>query len=185
METTFLDGIDTQRLNNKFETTNSNVQSFQGICERVVEYYTNDLDNLMLQIRENVVDVDDVDTNTIERYFLKLTNHLYFMGVQVETLGVYDDLSEIAAKEEYNKTFIDSQGIAPSDLKSKVTVAERQAIAEESAKYGFTVNSIYNRAYKIIKFKIESAQEMVKTLSKVLSKRMTEMQLDITNKGRI
>lgn len=185
METTFLDGIDTQRLNDKFETTDSNVQSFQDICERVVGYYSNDLDELMLSIKRDVIEVDEVDTSTLEKYFLRLTNHLYFMGVQVETLGVYDDLSEISAKEEYNTTFIDSQGLAPSDGKSKITVAERQAIAEESSKYGFTVNSIYNRAYKIIKFKIESAQEMVKTLSKVLSKRMVETQLELTNKGRV
>ena len=185
METTFLDNIDKERLHQKFETTDNNVEAFQDICTKLVGYYATDLDELMLQVKEDVVDVDDVDTNTIEKYFLKLTNHLYFMGVQVETLGVYDDLSEISAKEEYNKTFIDSQGIAPNDTKSKVTVAERQAIAEETAKYGFTVNSIYNRAYKIIKFKIESAQEMVKTLSKVLSKRMVETQMDLTNKGRI
>ena len=185
MESTFLDNLDRDKLNEKFNNTDDNVMAFQDICVKVVEYYSNDLDDLMSKIKQDVVEVDEVDTNTIERYFLRLTNHLYFMGVQVETLGVYDDLSEISAKEEYNTTFIESQGIAPSDVKSKMTVAERQALAEESAKYGFTVNSIYNRAYKIIKFKIESAQEMVKTLSKVLSKRMAEMQLDMTNKGRI
>ena len=180
MDTTFLDNIDKDKLNEKFQNTDNNVLAFQDICERVVNYYANDLDTIMQDIKSDVVDVDDVDTNTLEKYFLKLTNHLYFMGVQVETLGVYDDLSEISAKEEYNKTFIESQGIAPTDTKSKVTVAERQAIAEESAKYGFTVNSIYNRAYKIIKFKVESAQEMVKTLSKVLSKRMVETQIEST-----
>ena len=185
MESTFLDNLDRDKLNEKFENTDGNVSSFQDICERVVDYYANDLDDLMLAIKRDVVDVDEVDTNTIEKYFLRLTNHLYFMGVQVETLGVYDDLSEISAKEEYNKTFIDSQGLAPSDIKSKITVAERQAIAEESAKYGFTVNSIYNRAYKIVKFKIDAAQEMVKTLSKVLSKRMGDLQLDIASKGRV
>ena len=185
MESTFLDNLDRDKLNEKFNNTDDNVMAFQDICVKVVEYYSNDLDDLMSKIKQDVVEVDEVDTNTIERYFLRLTNHLYFMGVQVETLGVYDDLSEISAKEEYNTTFIESQGVAPSDVKSKMTVAERQALAEESAKYGFTVNSIYNRAYKIIKFKIESAQEMVKTLSKVLSKRMAEMQLDMTNKGRI
>ena len=185
MENTFLDNIDKEKLNSKFENTDNNVMEFQDICVKVVDHYSSDLDSLMNVIKQNVVEVDSVDTNEIEKYFLRLTNHLYFMGVQVETLGVYDDLSEISAKEEYNKTFIESQGIAPTDLKSKVTVAERQAIAEESSKYGFTVNSIYNRAYKIIKFKIEAAQEMVKTLSKVLSKRMAELQLEITNKGRV
>ena len=185
MESTFLDNLDRDKLNEKFNNTDENVIAFQDICVKVVDYYSNDLDALMEKIKRDVVEVDEVDTDTIERYFLRLTNHLYFMGVQVETLGVYDDLSEISAKEEYNTAFIESQGIAPSDVKSKMTVAERQALAEESAKYGFTVNSIYNRAYKIIKFKIESAQEMVKTLSKVLSKRMAEMQIDMTNKGRI
>ena len=185
MGDTFLDKIDKDRLDEEFEKTDNNVSTFQNICDGVVNYYSSYLDELMIDIKRDIVESEDVDTNTLEKYFLKLTNQLYFMGIQVETLGVYDDLSEISAKEEYNEVFIKSQGITPSDIKSKATVAERQAIAEEAAKYGFTVNSIYNRAYKVIKFKIESAQEMVKTLSKVLSKRMTEMQLDITNKGRI
>lgn len=185
METTFLDGIDKDKLTEKFNRTDSNVDIFQSICENVVKSYVGDLDALMADIHHDVVEVDSVETDLIEKYYLKLTNHIYFMGVAVETLGVYDDLSEISAKEEYNKVFINSQGIAPTDQKSKTTVAERQAVAEEAAKYGFTVNSIYNRAYKIVKFKIEAAQEMIRTLSKVLSKRMTESQLDASSNGRI
>lgn len=180
METTFLDGIDQEKLNEKFNITDNNVEAFQRICENVVKYYSQDLDSLMESIKVDIVEADDIDTTTIEKYLVRLTNNLYFMGVPVETLGVYDDLSEISAKEEYNKAFIESQGIAPSDLKSKATVAERQALAEEASKYGFTVNSIYNRAYKIIKFKIDAAQEMIKTLSKVLSKRMVESQIEST-----
>ena len=183
MEDNFLKTLDREKLNKNFEAVDENVQAFNSICDQVVSSYSQDLDDLMANIYEDVVNVDDVDNDTLEKYFLRLTNHLYFMGHLMETLGVYDDLSELSAKETYNKSFIESQGLAPSDGKSKVTVAERQAIAEETAKYGFTVNSIYNRAYKIIKFKIESAQEMVKTLSKVISKRMADAQSDQSNKG--
>ena len=46
--------------------------------------------------------------------------------------------------------------------------------AENNSMNESIVSSLYARSFKIIKSKVESANEMVKTLSKIISKRMNE-----------
>ena len=57
-------------------------------------------------------------------------------------------------------------------MKKKPTVAENQAVADAASIYESCVNSIYERAYKVVKFKIDAAQTMISTLSKMLSRRI-------------
>ena len=61
--------------------------------------------------------------------------------------------------------------------KAKPTVAELTAYAEGESINEQVTNEIYSRAYKIIKAKIDSAQTMTSTLSKTISRRMSEQQL--------
>ena len=63
---------------------------------------------------------------------------------------------------------------------NKPTVAMLTIAAENGSVNETVVNAIYARSYKIFKFKVDSGFEMVKTLSKIISKRMTENQLQDT-----
>ena len=76
-------------------------------------------------------------------------------------------------KQVYNTAYLNNQ-IKDAEKKNKTTVAENTAIAENSAIYEGTVNDIYNKAYKIVKNKIDAAQTMISTLSKIMSKRIQE-----------
>ena len=59
------------------------------------------------------------------------------------------------------------------------------AQAESAAQYEGIVNDIYAKAYKIVKSKIESANTMLSAISKIISKRMSEMQLNsVTPTGK-
>ena len=82
-------------------------------------------------------------------------------------------MSEQARKEVYNKAYLDNQSDI-SELKKKPTVAENQAVADAASIYESCVNSIYERAYKVVKFKIDAAQTMISTLSKMLSRRISQ-----------
>ena len=112
----------------------------------------------------------------MEKYFLELTNLIYFMGDKLEQLSIHSDMSKASEREVYNKAYLANQ-VKDSDRKNKTTVAENQAVAEEESKYEAVVNSIYDHAYKIVKFKIDAAKDMVGTLKKVISRRMQEEHL--------
>lgn len=175
MQKTFLDNVNTEKLDELFNKTDNNVKYFNDLIKKTVEQYTKHLDDLMQKIYLNIKSPKDIDNDTLEKYYLELTNLLYFCGDKLEQLEIYTDLSKSAAKEVYNKSYLNNQ-IKDSDKRNKTTVAENTAIAEESAKYEFVINSIYDKAYKVCKYKIDAGYEMVNTLRKIITKRMQDEQ---------
>lgn len=156
-------------------TTDKNTEIVLPMINEVVEKYTQDLETVMRGIYLDVVNAEDPDINIIEKYFVKLSNTLYFVCSNTEYLAMYDGIAKAGYKEAYNNTLLSVNDNV--DKASKKTVAEATAIAEADNIHEQVVSDIYNKAYKIVKAKIESAQTMVSTLSKVLSKRMSEQNL--------
>lgn len=177
---TFLSNADTERITEVMQETEENSTYFEDTSLRVVQAYTESLDDLMKAIYQDVVLVDYPSELTLEKYFLELTNTVYFMGEKLESLGVRDDMSRAQYKEVYNAAYLGNQ-IKDVEKKNKTTVAENQAVAENAALYENTVNSIYSRAYKIFKYKIDAANEMIKSLSKIISRRMQESSINERN----
>ena len=168
---TYLDNIDTEKVDKILKETNKNVEYFTSITDSTVKEYTKDLDALMQKILTEVIKEQSPEVEVIESCFVELTHLVYYMGERLESLGIYDDMSEAAQKEVYNKAYLNNQ----SDISvtgKKPTVAENQAVAEGESIYESCVNSIYARAYRIVKFKIEAAETMISTLSKMLSRRI-------------
>ena len=160
-----------------YEILDSNVEYANQVARQTVENYTKDLDELMRNIYSEIVSVEDPATSSIEKYFMALSNCLYFIGEDLEKIGIYDDLSKAQAKEKYNSAYMDS--VNPVDAKKKITVAEAQTAAENASTYENMVNTIYARSYKIFKYKVDAAQTMLSSLSKMLSKRMQDSQLTL------
>ena len=181
---TFLNNVDVDTINKLVDETTNNVEIFQNMVDKVVRSYSESLDNLMNAIYKDIIVVDQAPLNTLENYFLELSNMLYFMGDKLERLGVYDVMSKNAYKEIYNTSYLGlSSNVTES--KKKPTVAELTAQAESDAQYEGIVNDIYAKAYKIVKSKIESANTMLSAISKIISKRMSEMQLNsVTPTGK-
>lgn len=173
---TFLSNVDVDKVQALLSDTDTNVEYFNSVVAETTSRYTEHLDKLMQTLYKLVMNSKDCPTVTLEKYFLELTNLIYFMGDKLEQLSVHGDMSKAAEKEVYNKAYLANQ-IKDSDRKNKTTVAENQAVAEEESKYEAVISSIYDHAYKIVKFKIEAAKDMVNTLKKVISRRMQEEQL--------
>ena len=57
------------------------------------------------------------------------------------------------------------------------TVADKDSLAELYSQQEQITNVCYNRAYKIMRSKIENAQELLSSCKKVLSRRMSEFEL--------
>ena len=173
---TFLNNVDVNKVQELLSDTDDNVEYFNSVATQTANRYTEHLDKLMQNLYKLVMNLKDCPTDKLEKYYLELTNLIYFMGDKLEQLSIHGDMSKAAEKEIYNKAYLANQ-VKDSDRKNKTTVAENQAVAEEESKYEAVISSIYDHAYKIVKFKIDAAKDMVNTLRKTISRRMQEEQL--------
>ena len=171
-------------------------ESLKIVNDKINEYigdiktYSNDiiskttatLDDIMRDIKNDIIDNNNIDDSLLEHYFLSLTNALYFISEQVENMGFYDDISKLNYKVAYNEAFIENKSQDIGNTK-KQTITDNQIAAETNSLEEQLMNIIYSRSYKIIKIKIDSGYEMVRTLSKIISSRQQEKQLSMLNKG--
>ena len=172
---TFLSNVDTEKVTELMQDTENNVEYFNKVSTETAIKYTDYLDKLMKKIYKNAV-AKDATTELLEKYYLELTNTVYFMGDKLEQLNISCDMAKASEKEVYNKAYLSNQ-IKDTEKKNKTTVAENQAVAEQESQYEAVVSSIYDHAYKMVRFKIDAAKDMINTLRKIISRRMQEQQL--------
>ena len=175
--------VDKNVITEIMEDTDENVEYFNKISTETANRYTEVLDKLMKIIYSGVVK-DNATDEQLEKYYLELTSVVYFMGDKLEQLNISGDMAKASEKEVYNKAYLSNQ-IKDSERKNKTTVAENQAVAEQESQYEAVVSSIYEHAYKMVKFKIDAAKDMINTLRKVISRRMQEQQLSSFGNGKI
>lgn len=165
--------IDLEEIKAIKNSIDDSVAQIQQMSNDIVASYTKTLDEIMRDIKNNVIDNEAVGDSVLEEYFLELTNALYFIGSKSEFLGLYEDFAKSNQKIKYNEAYSVNQLNASMSGK-KATVDENRAFAEDKSINETVVGYIYSRSFRIIKSKVDSANEMVKTLSKIISKRMTE-----------
>lgn len=180
---TLLANVDEEKVKELMKDTDNNVEYFNNVATETANKYTEVLDNLMKIIYGGVVKNNATDEQ-LEKYYLELTNVVYFMGDKLEQLNISGDMAKASEKEVYNKAYLSNQ-IKDSEKKNKTTVAENQAVAEQESQYEAVVSSIYEHAYKMVKFKIDAAKDMINTLRKVISRRMQEQQLSSFGSSKI
>ena len=179
MADSFIQNIDVDKVNMLISQTTMNVAYFNNTCAEVIKKYSESLDNLMSDLYIECIKESDPSTDVLEKYYLELSNMIYFMMEKLEKLGVYADMSKSATKEIYSKAYLSAQVKDTVDRKNKTTVAECQAQADLASQYESVVGAIYDHAYKVVKGKIDSAKDMMNTLRKILSVKSTEMQLSM------
>lgn len=179
---TYLDNIDTEKMVQLLEQTEQNVEYFNKVTKQVADAYSTELDSLIRDFRQKQQQYDSLPIDYIEKLYMELSGILYFMGDQLEQLGIHNDMSKAAKQEIYNKAYLSNQ-VKDTDKRNKTTVAENVAVAEQESQYETIVNSIYDRAYKILKYKIDAGFEVLNTLRKVISRRMQEIDLTSAQKN--
>ena len=146
------------------------------IVEGIIQPYCKDLDNYVLFIKDCLKDGENPPTtDELDDFCLNLSTYIYFAGGMTEQLGIRDDISKAVYKEMYH-TARASQ--------DKGTVADKDSLAELASQEQYIVSSAYTRAYKILKSKVENAQELLSSVKKVLSRRIQEAaltQIDYNN----
>ena len=135
----------------------------------IIERYSGELDEYMQFVRGILRNDEQPPTDAeLDDFALNLSTMIYFTSVGAEQMGIREDISHSVYKEAYN--------MARSMQKSG-TVADKNVQAELDAQTERIINIVYSKAYKILKAKVDSAQEVLSSVKKVMSRRMNEYEL--------
>lgn len=155
-----------QSVKGKVESTSTQVDE---IVNGIIQPYCKDLDHYVRFIADCLKDGEKPPTTAeLEDFCLNMSTYIYFAGGMCEQLGIRDDISKAVYKEVYN-TARDTQAVG--------TVADKNSQAELQSQFEQLTNMCYARAYKMMKAKVDAAQDLLSSCKKVLSHRMQEEQL--------
>ena len=155
-----------ETIQNKVENHSNTVDD---IVNAIIKPYSEDLDRYVSFIRDCLKDGERPPTDEeLDDFCLNLSTLIYFSGGMCEYLGIRDDISKVVYKDIYHES--------RSKLE-KGTVADKDSLAELASQKEALVNVCYTRAAKMMKAKVENAQELLGSCKKVLTRRMQEYSL--------
>lgn len=164
-----LDEMGLKKINDLKDKIEGNSQQVNEIIDSIIKPYSKDLDKYVTFIRDCLADgTNPPSDEELEDFCMNLSTYIYFAGGMVEQLGIRDDISKAVYKEMYHSSR------ASID---KGTVADKDSLAELASQEEYITNICFNRAFKIMKSKVENAQELLASCKKVLTRRVTEMEL--------
>lgn len=147
-----------------------------GVVDAIIKPYSEDLDRYVLFIKDCLKDGEHPPTDEeLDDFCLNLSTLIYFAGGMCEYLGIKDDISKALYKEMYHESRVKLE---------KGTVADKDSLAELASQKESLINVCYNRAFKLMKSKVENAQELLSSCKKVLSRRMQEYNLTQQTGGK-
>ena len=150
-----------------------NSRQLDNIVNEIVQPYVKDLDKYVAFIRECLKDGENPPTTQeLEDFCMNLSTYIYFASGTAEYLGIRDDIAKAVYKEMYNTS---------RTALTKGTVQDKDSIATLHSQEEAIISAAYTRSYKIVKAKVDSAQELLSSAKKVLSHRIQMEQL--TNIG--
>lgn len=140
-----------------------------NIVSDIVSPYIEDLDKYVKFIGSCLKNGEQPPTDyELEDFCMNLSTYIYFASGMCEQLGIRDDIAKAVYRETYNTA---------RDNKSSGTVQDKNTMAELESQQEQLISICYTRAYKTVKAKIDSAQELLSSCKKVLSRRMQEAEL--------
>jgi hypothetical protein len=150
----------------KVEVLSGDINS---ISSDIVSKYCSELDDYMTIIDDKLrtTNSTSIPNSVIEEYILNLASILYFTGSAQEDLGVKEDICKSIRTEVYNKIRESASG----------TVADKDAAATMASQTETLTLSIYSRAYKKVKLRMDAGYEMLNSLKKVMNRRIAEAEL--------
>lgn len=164
-----IDNVDLKKIAEIQEKVEQNSETINKLVEEVIAPYVKDLDKYIAFIRECLKDGQNPPTDEeLDDFVLNLSTLIYWASGACEQLGIRDDISKAVYKEVYHTKRSELNG---------GTVADKDSIAELESVQEQITNVVYNRAYKTMKSKVENAQELLSSCKKVLSHRLSEMEL--------
>ena len=163
------DEIDPNKIGSIKLHVEHNSKQMDEIVNDIIATYVDELDKYVLHIDERLCQKDNPPTDAeLETFCLNLSTLIYFAGGMCEQLGLRSSIATAVYKEMYNTC---RDGLTTGTIADKNTLAELQSQQEQ------LVDIAYKSAYKIVKSKVDNAQELLSSCKKAISRRMQEQQL--------
>lgn len=154
---------------------NENSKLINELTNKLVADYCKQLDEYIKFIQQVLQDDKNPPTSQeLDDFVMNLPVLLYFCGEAQENLGIKTDVAKAVKQEKYNEIYREVKG----------TIADKTAKSELEAQSETITYIIYDRAYKIVKEKMNAAYELLSSIKKVISRRMTEYELGNVDSGR-
>ena len=127
------------------------------------------MDDYVDFIRSIFEDEDNPPTSAeLDNFCMNLSMYIYYASGMQERLGLKDDIAKALYKEIYH---------SKRDSIEKGTVADKDSLAELASQQEYLTSVLYKRAYAIVKAKVLAAQDLLASIKKVISRRVSEMEL--------
>lgn len=151
------------------EEISNNSKIIEDIVYEIVRNFTKDLDEIMNICKSIFTSGNKPTLQELEDLLGQLPSFLYFANEKQEMVGIKKDIAEMTKKYNYNLFRMKLTG----------TVSDKNSTAESSVLNEMINEVIYERAYKMIKAKIEMAQEMINSIKRIFDARMMDLQISI------
>ena len=176
-----LSSITDENTYNETEQVLKEIQEYTDNTSYLVEQKVNEiiynnckeLDDYVEYIK-SVLATDDTSfpTAILEDITLALPVLLYQIGDISERIGVKEDIAKAIKLEMYNNILTNETGKS----------TEKKIIADTNTQAEALAVIIYQRAYKYIKLKMDYGLELLQSVKKTLSKRITELEVSKSTK---
>lgn len=141
----------------------------------VVEKSCSELDNYVAYVKALLDDetrpITDIELDDI---VMTLPTLLYFASVNQEVIGLREDIAKMQENNAYSEALQDATG----------TVQEKQSYAKSLIQNEMLTTIVYQRATKQIKAKTDTALEVLQSCKKVLTRRMSELDISKNTPNR-
>lgn len=166
---TKFDNIDLEKVNAIKLHVEDNSKQMDDIVNDIVAPYVKDLDDYVSHIDGRLCEHENPPTDSeLETFCLNLSSLIYFAGGMCEQLGLRSSIATAVYKEMYNTS---------RNNLDKGTIDDKNTLAELASQQEQLVDIAYKSAYKIVKSKVDNAQELLSSCKKAISRRMQEQAL--------
>lgn len=163
------DELDKDKINKIQNTVEDDSEQINEIVNSIIQPYCKDLDNYVDFIKDVLKDGENPPTQQeLDDFCMNLSVYIYYASGMQEQLGIKDDI----ARAVYNEMYHNSR----NNLE-KGTVADKDSIAQLESQQEYLTSVCYKRAYTIMKAKVSSAQEILSSIKKIITRRIQEMAL--------
>lgn len=149
------------------ETVDNNTQPLQGIVDEIVGEHCNVLDEYMKQVDEALCSDKQPTTKMLEDMLLNINSILYWAGNGLEKSTLKEGVAKMVKEERYNTEYNEATG----------TIADKTAYAKLESQEEELVRQCFTAAVKLYQHKIDRASEMASSLKKIITHRISEMEL--------
>ena len=163
------DELDKTKVKAVQDKVDLDTKQLEDVVNGIVTPYTERLDNYVDFIAGILKDGENPPTaQELDDFCMNLSVYLYYASAMQEQLGIKNDISNAIYKEMYNNA---------RQVQDKGTVDDKNSLAELASQTEYLTSVCYKRAFGICKAKVSAGQELLSSIKKIISRRISEQEL--------